>query len=618
MAHTNDDSGLGTIQCEVTTRPGCSYDQIGLTTSGSLKSRALDYLLNSAKPPKTNTRGDSRTALHSARTQSKLRSDNKPNRLAMKIIDCTLRDGGYYTNWDFSEEVIERYLNAISASGVDACEIGFRSLINTSYKGALAFSTDEFLDRLNIPSNISLAAMINASELPSHKSQEKTLNKLFPRNSKDSKISLVRIAAHFQELSNSFSAAHALIRNGYRVCINLMQISSRTNDEIIAFSKMAAESEIEAVYFADSTGSMTTKDVEAAIKALSQYWHGAIGVHMHDNTGRALSNTLHAKELGASWLDSTITGMGRGAGNAKTEELLVATDRLSKDQNSLVPLLNLVEEYLEPLKAKHKWGSSPYYYIAAMHSIHPSYVQEMVGDPRFCCEDILASLEYLRSSDSSRYKQNRLENARSFYLENSECEGEWCPSDQLEDREVLLIGPGERALAHKAGIENYIKRTSPVVISLNANRNIADSLIDFRIACHPIRMMADADILNQLNTPLITPLSVMVDSLKHRLNKLQPLNFGLQFHVNTFRFMSKGCIIPSPLVLGYALAVATSGKAKKITLVGFDGYEEQPSRNSEIQSLLDLYLTHHQAVKITSMTPTSYSNLPSQSIYSLY
>lgn len=535
----------------------------------------------------------------------------------MNIIDCTLRDGGYYTNWDFSEQIIDNYLNSISASGIDICEIGFRSTINSSYKGAVGFCTDEFLDQLDIPSNISLAVMLNASELEGDINAEGVLNQLFPRSSNHSKVSIIRIAAHQRELSSAFSAARRLKSRGYRVCINLMQISSRTQAEIAAFANMANESELEALYFADSTGGMTEKDIRATIELISQHWHGDIGVHMHDNTGRALSNTLYALELGATWLDSTITGMGRGAGNAKTEELLVATNRFRQGKNSLVPLLSLAEEFFEPLKAKYKWGSSPYYYIAAMHSIHPSYVQDMVSDPRFCSEDILASLEYLKSSDSSKYKQDRLENARSFYLENSQDHGEWRPAEALEDREVLLIGPGSKALRHKKGIEAYIKKKSPIVIGLNANTNIVESLIDFRIACHPIRMMADADLLDKLDTPLITPSSVLPESLQRRLGNLNLLNFGLQFQSDTFHFSSDKCIIPRPLVLGYALAAATSGLAQKITLVGFDGYEEAPSRNSEVDNLLELYSSHPEAIEIASMTPTSYLNLPSKSIYFL-
>jgi len=535
----------------------------------------------------------------------------------MNIVDCTLRDGGYYTNWDFSEQTIGDYLKSISTSGIDICEIGFRSTVNSSYKGALGFSTDEFLDQLDIPTNISLAVMVNASELEHDADTERVINKLFPRSSSYSKVSIIRIAAHQRELPSAFSAARKLISRGYKVCINLMQISSRTQAEIAAFANMATDSEIEAVYFADSTGGMTEKDIRETIELISQHWHGDIGVHMHDNTGRALSNTLYAQQLGASWLDSTITGMGRGAGNAKTEELLVATDRFRQGKNSLVPLLSLAERFFEPLKSKYKWGSSPYYYIAAMHSIHPSYVQDMVSDPRFCSEDILASLEYLKSSDSSKYKQDKLENARSFYLEGSQEHGEWRPAEELEGREVLLIGPGNKAARHKKGIEAYIKRKSPIVISLNANTNIIEPLIDLRIACHPIRMMADADLLDQFNTPLITPSSVLVESLQRRLSNLKLLNFGLQFQVDTFRFSSDKCIIPSPLVLGYALAVATSGRAQKITLVGFDGYEEAPSRNSEVDNLLELYSSHPDAIELTSMTPTSYLNLPSKSIYCL-
>ena len=120
----------------------------------------------------------------------------------LKILDCTLRDGGYYNNWNFSTNLINKYLKVMSDIKVDYVEIGFRSQEKKEFRGACAYSTDEFLSNLQIPKNLKIAVMINAAELIRNKSEKKNiiaLKTLF-KKSKFSKIKLVRIASHFSEI----------------------------------------------------------------------------------------------------------------------------------------------------------------------------------------------------------------------------------------------------------------------------------------------------------------------------------------------------------------------------------------------------------------------------------
>ena len=86
------------------------------------------------------------------------------------LLDCTLRDGGYYNNWDFPKNLISKYLKSMAASGVEFAEIGFRSLETKTFKGACAYSRDSFIKNLQIPSNLKIGVMINASELLNYKS----------------------------------------------------------------------------------------------------------------------------------------------------------------------------------------------------------------------------------------------------------------------------------------------------------------------------------------------------------------------------------------------------------------------------------------------------------------
>ena len=119
----------------------------------------------------------------------------------INILDCTLRDGGYYNNWDFSTNLINDYLRSMPLAGVDYVELGFRSLYKSTFKGACAYTKDEFLDTLKIPKKLKVAVMVNASDLLNFGTKDPIKNtRLLFSHKRNSKVTLVRIAAHHYEI----------------------------------------------------------------------------------------------------------------------------------------------------------------------------------------------------------------------------------------------------------------------------------------------------------------------------------------------------------------------------------------------------------------------------------
>ena len=142
------------------------------------------------------------------------------------ILDCTLRDGGYYGNWDFDRSTVKRYLAAMSIAKVDIIEIGFRFLPQKKFLGPFAYSADEYLNSLSLPTNIEVAVMVNARELINYDGGiEKAIRILFSEKKK-SPVDIVRIATHSSDFEQCFAIAKMLQILGYRVFLNLMQVSS--------------------------------------------------------------------------------------------------------------------------------------------------------------------------------------------------------------------------------------------------------------------------------------------------------------------------------------------------------------------------------------------------------
>ncbi len=529
-------------------------------------------------------------------------------------IDCTLRDGGYYNNWDFSAAQINAYLPAMASAAVDFVELGFRSFDVKGYRGPCAYTTDRFLRSLTIPAGLTVGVMVNAAELLNHSLCPADAVKLLFSPRAESPVELVRIACHIHEVVPVMPACAWLVAAGYRVGLNLMQVADRTDKEI---EQVAADVEgfgVEVLYFADSLGSLDSDQTTRIVRALRRRWSGMLGIHTHDNMGRAMSNTLRAVEEGVTWVDSTVTGMGRGPGNAQTEYLVIEIERLTGRKINLTPVLDLIKKHFAPLQLRYGWGKNPYYYLAGLYGIHPTFIQEMLADARYQHADILAVVEHLHQVGGKKFSESVLNEGRQRYGYSET--GSWRPIDLIEGRDVLVIGAGPSARAHRDALQQFIRDRSPFVIALNTQSSVDSELINVRAACHPIRLLADCETYRTLPQPLVVPVGRLNELARELLAPVRVYDFGLSVQPDRFQFDVSSAVVPTSLVVAYALAFATSGRAHRILLAGFDGYGPGDPRNTEMDEMLSLYRVALGARPLLSITPTVYQ-LPSTSVYAL-
>jgi len=530
-----------------------------------------------------------------------------------KLLDCTLRDGGYYNNWDFSLKLAQDYLNAISKSGICYVELGFRSLKKQNYKGPNWYTTDEYINNLTIPKNLNLGVMVNVFEITSSPlNLTKTLNLLFKKK-KDSKIKFIRLASHFHEINKAFEICKILKAKGYIVGINLMQISEQTEKEIKMVAKFANKFKPHMLYFADSLGGMDEKKIFDVIRNLRTYWKGELGIHTHDNLGQALSNSIFAIKNNINWIDSTVAGMGRGPGNAKTELMLLEIEKFQKTNVNIIPILNLIKKYFDKLKSTYNWGTNPFYHLAGKFGIHPTYIQEMISQ-KLDNIQILEAIDQLKDGKGSKYDVNLVRS--EFQKPIKLVRGKWCPLKKFRKKEVLFISNGPNINHNKKEIEKYIKTKKPIVISLKPKVNIQKKLISYYVACNPLRIMGDVDLYKNINKPLIIPFSLLTDKLKIKFSKIKLLDFGIGLKNNKFEFYSNCALIPKLYTIAYALSLVTSGKVSNILLAGFDGYGENDRRTKLVDEIFTNYSSHKKAIKIYSITPTTYS-FSKKSIYAI-
>ncbi len=535
----------------------------------------------------------------------------------VKLLDCTLRDGGYYNDWNFSRPLVTSYLHAVGSARVDAVEIGFRFLPQDKFLGPFAYSTDEFLRTLPLPEGMLLGVMVNAKELLSFPhGAVKAVDSLF-QDASASPVGLVRVAAHLADLDRCEAVLSRLKQQGYLVGLNLMQASERSVEQLQqAARRIQGWGTAEMFCLADSLGNMTPGAVQAAIRRLKEVWPGSLGVHTHNNMGQAVTNCLSAIEAGATWIDGSMLGMGRGAGNAQMEYLLLAMKERGMNGYAPEAVFPVVLEEFEQLRRHHGWGPNLLYHLSGSHAIHPSYIQEMVGSGRYEIDHILDALQFLKRSGAALYEDLTLQQAVQN-RQGSE-KGSWSADGWAKDRQVLLVARGQSTAQHLDALCRFIDEQQPLVVCLNVQPGFPPEKVTAYAACHRARLLMDLEKYRLLNKPLIAPLGAIPEFVRATLQQspgLRILDYGMRVEPETFAVEPKGCVIPVYLVAAYVMALAEAGGASRILLAGFDGYDPADPRQEEMAQVLRCYQARPAALPLLAVTPTTYS-VPKGSIYS--
>ncbi|MSR76818.1 MAG: aldolase [Candidatus Omnitrophica bacterium] len=532
----------------------------------------------------------------------------------LRILDCTLRDGGYYNQWDFPADLVSRYLQAVHTAGIRTVELGFRSLPQEGFLGPFAYTTDYFISTLDVPEDLKLGVMINAKEFLQYPGGIEQAVDLVFQPAVNSRVELVRIAVNPNQLTECAALMSALKKLGYAIGLNLMHISHIPPHQLREYSGwIKNQNMIDVFYIADSLGSLDPKQTREIIQTIQKNWDGPVGIHTHDNMGNALENSLTAIETGAAWIDGTILGMGRGAGNACTELLIL--ELTSRGIQTFYPdaLFSLVIDDFEKMKKRYGWGNNLLYYLSGKYGIHPTYIQEILSKPDYQPEKILAALESLKNSGATSFKDKDLEKALNNL--HQPLKGSWSASGWAQNRDLLILGSGPQLERYKEDVVRLIKENDPVVVSLNINPYIAPEHITAYATCHKTRLLMDSDKYQSLNRPIIAPMNAVPEIVKHKFKNLKVFDYGMGTSENTFLAEENDCVIPLMLVAAYVFALGISSGASRILLAGFDGYDYQDPRHKEMEHILNLYKKIPLAPSIISVTPTTYS-VTQSSIYS--
>lgn len=509
--------------------------------------------------------------------------------MSLKILDCTLRDGGYYTNWDFSSRIVEQYIEATNQLPVDYLEIGYRNKPSKEYLGKFGYSPVSVLRKIRQASTKKLCVMLNEkSTTPAD--LDVLLKPIIGL------VDMVRIAIDPNNFERAVALARTVKAMGFEVGFNTMYMS-KWNTEYKSFLDQLCMIDGVADLFCmvDSFGGITPDEVRETTAKIKASVHCSIGFHGHNNLQLGLINTLTAIESGVDFVDATILGMGRGAGNLNMELLLTYLNKSEGIDVDFNVLSDVISAF-QPLCDEYHWGTNLPYMLSGANSIPQKEVMEWCNNRSYSFNSIVRALDNRRN--------NIADNAQYPLL------------DVTKTKSVLIIGGGNSAIEHQDAVKEYLDANVETAVVFVTSRH-ADYYQDIKNEKFYCLVGNEAKRMKQnVKAEKYNGKCVLAPFPRKMGTEIPEFAENTTFELRSIDFTS----IYLDSCTTIALQIAIALQANDILMIGYDGYkkevlsEKEMDLTNENRTLFENF-TSYTNKQIISLTDSLYKELEVKSIY---
>lgn len=297
----------------------------------------------------------------------------------IRVVDATIRDGGLCNDFRFDDKFVKDLYAANVKAGVDYMEFGYkasREIFDEKDFGKWKFCKDEDIRKIvgDNKTNLKIAVMADVG---------RTDFKTDIISKKDSPIDLIRVATYINTIPAAIEMIEDAAKKGYETTINIMAVSKARTEDIKAALEALGKTPVNAFYIVDSYGSIYPEEARRLADMygeIAEKYKKSVGIHAHNNQQLAFANTIEAMTYGASYLDATVDGMGRGAGNCALELLL---GFLKNPKYKVDPIVKIIEEHTSKLREQGvKWGYDIPYMLTGQYNTHPRPAIQFVKEER--------------------------------------------------------------------------------------------------------------------------------------------------------------------------------------------------------------------------------------------
>ncbi|MDE6744832.1 MAG: aldolase catalytic domain-containing protein [Lachnospiraceae bacterium] len=482
----------------------------------------------------------------------------------IKLLDCTLRDGGYVNDWEFGHNNLISIFERLVDAGVDIIEIGFLDDrrpfdINRSIMPNTASSGRIWEQTAKKPGMV--VGMIDYGTCK--------IGNLQPCS--ENFIDGIRVIFKKHIMKEALEYCAEVKKLGYKVFAQLVSITSYSDEELIALTKLVNDVKPYAVSMVDTYGLLTPNDLLHYYEILDKNVlpEIQIGFHAHNNFQLAYANTITFMEKESSHdivVDGTLYGMGKSAGNAPLELIAGYTNEKFNTKYNISPMLEAITESVMDFYAKNPWGYQMFYYLSAANRCHPNYVNYLYGKENLSpskINDILGQIE--PEEKKLLYDKNIAEKTYENYIDqnikNQRALEELI--QELSNKTLLLMGPGKNVKFQKGIIEDFVNKEKPVIISINYLP--ADFDIDYIFVTKRNRYLELTEHLYDIRNKEIK--IIATSNVESRTKKFE-------YVVDRAPLLDKKSTITDNSFLMLLKLLKQFG-IKKVSCAGFDGYSSK-------------------------------------------
>lgn len=380
------------------------------------------------------------------------------------ILDCTLRDGGYINDFDFGQTAIKKIIKGLNDAKVEIVECGFLQSGKADKNISLYGDISKICSYLPEQTQAMFVAMIAYGDIGIDEIESCDGNG----------ITGIRLTFHEDDIDAAFSFADQLIDKGYKVFIQPVGTTTYTDKALLDLIDRVNKMNPFAFYLVDTLGMLYKNDLLRMFYLIDNNLSPTIkiGFHSHNNLQLSFSNAqelmlMHTKR--EIIIDSSVFGMGRGAGNLCTELLTQYINENIENRYDLIPILEIMDEYILPIYASKPWGYSAPYYIAAINGCHPNYATYLMNRQTLCIRDINTIIKSIPNDKKQLYNADLIAKLYLDYQKHTVDDREVLGNLKrlCDGREVLILAPGRTLTTHQKEIVDFIEHHDPVVFAIN-------------------------------------------------------------------------------------------------------------------------------------------------------
>ena len=389
------------------------------------------------------------------------------NSADVKLLDCTLRDGGYVNDWKFGSDNIVSMFERIVDSGVDIIEIGFLDDRRPFDAERSIMPDTESVDRIYGSLDRKQAMVFGMIDYGTC-----AIDNIQPCS--DSFLDGIRVIFKKHNMKPAMDFCRQLKKLGYKVCSQLVSITSYDDDDLMRLIDLVNEVKPYAVSMVDTYGLLHPDDLIHYFEMLDEYVSLAvrIGFHGHNNFQLAYANSitfLGIKKKHDIFVDGTLYGMGKSAGNAPIELVAMRLNEKYEKHYNINQMLEAIEESIMPFYSKSPWGYNTFFYLSGLNHCHPKYVSYFKNTNNLSVSKVNSLLSNIEPTEKKLlYDENIAADLYSQYIaEHSEKSVVDDFASEINGRKILLIGPGRNIRLQQDTVKEFIDHEDPYIISIN-------------------------------------------------------------------------------------------------------------------------------------------------------